>query len=122
MSTILNTTFQLPQAVISNGTTTTRGWTNTANLLLVDGAVSESNPGVGTASDVIIGNYNSNIPSNAVITGIEIEIFAYKGAQTSPVLTLTPVAVDNTSGTSLYYPYITPITTLTNTLASYVKI
>src|SRR6266403_728604 len=120
MPTIITTTFQLPQAVIANGSVTGNGWSNAHNLLLVDGDVSESNPGTGTASDVILGNYNSNIPSNATILGIEIEIFAYKGAQTSPVLTLTPTAVDDTSGTALYHPYATPITTLTGTLASYV--
>lgn len=120
MATIVTTNFQLPQSIISNGAVTGNEWTDPNNLLLVDGDVSESNPGTGVASDVIIGNFNANVPSNAVILGIEIEIFAYRGAQISPAISLTPYAVDNTTGTDLYYPYITPLNSLTQTLASYV--
>lgn len=112
MSTIVSTNFQLPTAVISNGAVTGNEWSNPNNLLLVDGDVSESQPG-SVASDVIIGNFNADLPTGAVITGIEIEIFAYRGAQTSPVITLTPVAVDDTSGISLYYPDASPVTSLT---------
>lgn len=120
MSTIISTQFQLAQAVISNGLVTGNDWSNPNNLLLTDGDVSESNPGIGTASDVIIGNFNANVPSNATILGIELEIFAYGGSQTSPALTLTPTAVDNTSGENVFYPYVTPITGLTGTLTTYV--
>lgn len=120
MATIVQTGFKLAQTVISNGAVTGNGWSNPNNLLLSDGDVSGSNPGAGVASDVIIGNFLANVPSNAVITGIELQIIGYRGSQTSPVLTLTPVAVDNTSGSDVYYPYVTPFTGLTPDLASYV--
>lgn len=120
MSTIVQTGFKLAQTVISNGAVTGNEWSNPNNLLLSDGDVSESNPGAGVASDVIIGNFLASVPSNAVIVGIELQIIGYRGSQTSPVLTIQPTAVDNTSGSDVYYPYVTPFTGLTPDLASYV--
>lgn len=109
MTTIINTGAQLGTAIISNGAVTGNQWSNANNLLLTDGDVSESNPGT-VASDVVVGNFNAaNVPSNAVITGIEIELIgAYSGAPTSPSITVTPYFLDNTSGSDVYYPYITP--------------
>ena len=120
MSTIVNTGFKLAQTVISNGAVTGNQWSNPNNLLLTDGDVSESNPGAGVASDVVIGNFLAQVPGNAVITGIELQIIGKAGAQTSPVLTLTPYALDNSSGTDKYYPYVTPFTGLTPDIASHI--
>ncbi len=119
MSTIINTEFQLATTVISNGAITGNQWSNPNNLLLTDGDVAESNPNQ-TASDVIIGNFSSaNVPSNAVITGIEIELIgAYSGSPTSPPIALTLQAVDNTTGSDIYYPYTAPVS-ITPTVTDY---
>lgn len=120
MSVILNTGYKLPQAVISNGETTGNEWANPNNILLVDGDVAESNQGAGTASDIIVGNFNFNIPEGSVITGIMLKVIGYEGQQTSPTLTLSPVAVDNTSGENEYYPYQPPYEDLTTSLATHI--
>jgi len=117
---IVSTAFLLPTAVISNGDTTGNGFTNPNNILLVDGDVASSNPGVGVASDITIGNFLTNLPQNAVVVGIEMELIGYRGAQTSPVITVTPYLYDNTNGANNYYPYITPFTGLTTTIGTYV--
>lgn len=119
MSTIVQTGFKLAGAVISNGQITGNPFTNPDNLLLVDEDVAESNPG-NVASDVIIGNFNSDLPTDAVITGIEIKVFGYRGAQESPVITLSPNALDNTSGNDVFYPYTTPFTGLTEDYDEYI--
>lgn len=110
MSTIVSTQFLLPQAVIANGAVTGSQWSNPNDILLVDGDVAASNPNQ-TASDITIGNFLANLPQNAIITGLEFELIAKRGAQTSPVITLTPYLLDNTSGNDVYYPYVTPVTT-----------
>lgn len=109
MSTIISTNFQLGTSIISNGAVTGNKWSNPNYLLLTDGDNAESTPGQ-VASDVVVGNFNAaNVPSNAVITGFEIELIgAYAGSITSPVTTLTPYFLDNTSGEDVYYPYVTP--------------
>lgn len=119
MTTIISTGFKNSQAVISNGAITGNAWLNPDNLLLVDEDVSESSPN-GSASDIVLGNFNLSIPSNAVITGIEMKIFGYRGAQTSPVITLTPYALDNTTGSDILWPYVTPFTGLTLSYAEYI--
>lgn len=113
------TQFILPQAVISNGEFTGNPWQNPDNLLLIDNDVANSQVGQ-VASDVVLGNYNLNIPSNATILGIELTIFAYRGAQTSPVISLTPYALDDTDGSNHLYAYDVPLTDLTPDLATYV--
>jgi len=118
-NTIVSTGYILPQSVISNGQTTGNAWTNPTNVLIVDGDVAQSDPGAGVASDIIIGNYNVNIPQNAVVTGITMKLIGYRGAQTSPAITVTPYLVDNTSGQDVFYPYVTPFTGLTETSATY---
>ncbi len=110
MNTIVSTQFLLPQAVVGNGAVTGNQWSNPNNILLVDGDVAASDPNQ-TASDITVGNFLTNIPQGAVITGLEFEIIARRGAQTNPVITLTPYLLDNTSGQDVYYPYVTPITT-----------
>ncbi len=119
MTQIISTTFLLPGYVVSNGATTGNAWTDPNNILLVDTDLTESNPGEGTASDIEIGGFNANLPQNAIITGIEMELIAKGGAQTSPPLTLTVYAVDNTSGQDVLYPYTAPFSGLTPTLATY---
>lgn len=110
MTTIVSTQYLLPQAVIANGAVTGTPWSNPNNILLVDGDVTASDPSE-TASDITIGNFLANLPQNAIITGLEFQLIARRGAQTSPVITLTPYLFDNTNGAEDYYPYITPITT-----------
>lgn len=110
MSTIVSTQFLLPQAVVANGAVTGNQWSDPNNILLVDGDVAASNVNQ-TASDITIGNFPTNLPQNAVITGLEFELVAKRGAQTNPVITLIPYFLDNTSGNDVYYPYVTPITT-----------
>lgn len=119
MPTILQTGFKLAQAVISNGAVTGNPWTDPDNLLLVDGEVSESNPGI-VASDVVLGNFNPDLPSDAIITGIEMKIFGYRGAQTSPPITLTPYALDNTSGEDIFWPYSPAFADLTEEMDEYI--
>lgn len=108
--TITNTGFQLCTSIISNGAITGNKWNSPNNLLLTDGRYTQSYVSAGAASDVIVGNFNAaNVPTDAVITGIEIELInAYSGAPTSPSITITPYFVDNTSGENVYYPYVTP--------------
>jgi len=113
MTTIIQTGWKTAQAIISNGQVTGNPWTDQNNMFLLDGDVAQSNPGAGTASDIIVGNFNTNLPQDAVITGIQIRLYGYRGAQTSPVITLSPNLVDNTSGTDVFYPYVTPYTGLT---------
>ena len=120
MSVIVQTGYKLPTAVISNGFTTGNEWSNPNNILLVDTDTANSNQGSGTASDIIIGNFNFNVPENSVITGIQIKVIGYEGQQSSPVLTLSPVAVDNTSGENEYYAYQPPYTGLTTELDEHV--
>lgn len=118
MSTIVSTGFKLPQAVISNGAVTGNEWLDPNNILLVDDDVAQSDPN-NASSDFIMGNYNLNLPQDAVVTGIEFKVIGYRGAQTSPVITLTPYLMDDTSGTDVFYPYVTPFTGLTLSNAEY---
>jgi hypothetical protein len=110
MSTITTTNLLLPQAVIANGAVTDNGFSDPNNILLVDTDVAASDPNQ-TASDITVGNYLVNLPQDAIVTGIEMELIAKRGSQTSPVITLTPYFLDNSSGADVYYPYITPVTT-----------
>lgn len=118
MSEIISTGFRLAQAVISNGQVTGNEFSDPNNLLLVDDDVSQSNPN-NAASDVIIGNFIHNLPQDAVVVGIEMKIIGYRGGQVSPPITLTPYAVDNTSGSDLFYAYDTPFSGFTPTMDEY---
>ena len=111
---ITSTGFSLPLAVISSN-----GFIDPNNILLPDGDFAQSVDG----ADIVIGNFdflNGGIPNNAVITGFELQIVGKAGAQTVPPLTLTIYAIDNTSGTDLFYPYTTPFTGLTPVNASHI--
>lgn len=119
MSIITSTQFKLPGYVVSNGATTGNPWLNPNYLLFVDDNLSESDANAGSASDVIIGGFNSNLPQNAVITGIEMKLIAKRGALASPAQTLTLYALDNTSGSDVLYPYIAPVS-LTASLDEYI--
>lgn len=118
MATIVATEYKLPQAVISNGQVTGNPWNNPDNILLVDGDLTESNPN-NTASDIQVGNFLTNLAQNAVITGIEMKLIAKSGAPTSPPITLQIDAIDNSSGSDVVYPYISPIS-LSQTLTEYI--
>lgn len=119
MSIITNTQYLLPTAVISNGEVTGNPWLNPDNVLYVDGYFVESNVNQGTASDFIIGNFNTNLSQDAIIIGIELELIAKQGAVTVPATTLTIYAVDNTSGSNVFYPYTAPVN-LTLDLNTYI--
>lgn len=121
MQPIIQTTgWKLPQTVIANGAVTGNQWSNPNNLLLVDGDLAESVPAAGVASDVTLGNYNFNIPQGAVIVGIEMQLIGKGGAQTNPPLTISPNLLDDTSGSDVYYPYVTPFTGMTPSVATYI--
>lgn len=118
-NTILNTNFIPPLTVISNGVITGSPWTNPNNIFYVDSQVCSSVQGAGVASDMIIGNFNVDIPTNAIITGIQMQLIAEYSALTSPIATITPYFVDNTSGQNIYYPGDV-FTGLTPDLATYI--
>jgi hypothetical protein len=107
----MNTNFLTPGSVISNGVVTGNEWSTPYNIFLVDQEYAISN---GT-SDFTIGNFNFNLPVGSVINGFEIEVIGYRGAQTSPVITLDVSAYNNVNGADDYYAYPTPITSLTET-------
>lgn len=119
MATIVSTNFNLPGYVVSNGAITGNEWSDPNNVLFVDENLAESDPNGGSASDLIIGGFNSNIDSTAVITGIEMQLIAKRGSAAIPEQTLTIYAVDNITGTDIYYPYTAPIS-LTEDLETYV--
>lgn len=98
------TTYQLPNSIIANGLTTGNPWTDQNNLLLLDGAYANSVAGATSTSDVTIGNFNFSIPVGATIQGIEYQVTAYSDTPSSPPITLTVYAEDDTSGSALYYP------------------
>lgn len=112
MSSIIQTSFQLPTYIVGNGVTTGNPVNNPQNLLFVDGdyATSSSN-----TSDVTVG-YNFAFPVNAVITGVEFQVIGFAG----PSPTSLPVYwLDNTSGTDTYYVYTPLFTGLTTVPATY---
>lgn len=113
------TGFLLATSVINNGEVTGSPWSNPNDLLLVDGQVAESNPSNGVASDVVIGNFNPDLPSNAIVQGIEIMVIGYAGSPTSPSISISPNFLDNTSGSDVYFDYTAPFTGLTQSLETY---
>lgn len=101
-----NTVFLLPQAVVGNGVSTGADFDNPNNILFVDGELATSQPGDNQASDILIGNYNVNLPQNAVVTGIEIKLIAKKGSVSVPPISVTPILVNElvNTNTYVYYP------------------
>lgn len=125
VNTIVSTQFILPAYLSQNGQVTDNTWNNTANLFLVDGDVANSNVNGGVASDVTLGGYNFlyngvSIPQNAIVTGIEMKIVGYRGAQTVPAIDLEVSFYDNSNGNDNFYPYTTPVTTLTQAMSEIV--
>ena len=123
VNTIVTTQFTLPTVIFANGQVTGNPWNNPTNLFLVDGDVASSNVNQGAASDVTVGGYNFlyngiSIPQGAVITGIELEVIGYRGAQTSPPITLDISFYDNVNGADDFYPYTTGFTGLTPTMTT----
>lgn len=118
MPTTVQTQFLLPGFVVSNGQVTGNPWTYPNNILFVDNYLSLSNVNQGSSSDMIIGGFNPNLDTDAVIVGIEMKLIAKAGSVTVPGTTLTLYAVDNTSGQDVFYPYTAPVS-LTLDLATY---
>lgn len=117
VNTIVSTGFILPQAVIDTGVVGA-SFQNPNNILQPDDQYAQS--AVAGVSDITVGNFNFNIPANAIITGIEFQVKGLRGALTVPAQTLTFYAIDNTSGTDVEYPYISPFSGLTPTNTLYV--
>lgn len=109
MSTIVQTQFKLPGFVVSNGQVTGNPWQYPNNILFVDNNLALSDVNQGSSSDMIIGGFNADLDSTAVIVGIELELIAQQGSVTVPATTLTLYAVDNTSGVDVFYPYTAPV-------------
>lgn len=114
------TNFLPPQSIISNGQITGNSWSTPENIFLVDGDFATSNVNAGSASDFIVGNFNLNIPVGSQILGIEIEIIGKRGAETSPIISLDVSAYNNVNGADDFYPYSTPITSLTEDVTTVV--
>lgn len=112
------TNFLPPQAVISNGLITGNQWQNTDNIFYVDGNYANSNSNQGSASDFCIGNFNFNIPVGSIILGIEIEIIGLTGAGTTPPVSLDVAYFNDTDGANAYFPYTSPITSLTPVIST----
>jgi len=115
---IINTGYSLPQVVISNGLVTGNEFTNPENILLPDGEFAISNTGQGVASDIVVGNFDflsGGLAADAVVTGFEVKIIGKRGNQTTPPITVQIYAIDDTDGTSNYFPYTSPYTGLTLT-------
>lgn len=110
METIVSTSYQYPEAYI-NGLTTNNDWQSPENILLPDDATAVANS--YQASDIVATNFGINLDEDAVVTGITFKIRA-KGSGT-----LTFYAVDNTSGSDVFYPYTAPFSSLTSDLTYY---
>lgn len=122
-NTIVVTPFTLPTVVFANGQVTGNPWNLPTNMFFVDGDVSSANASVGAASDVTLGGYNFqyngiSIPQGAIITGIELEVIGYRGAQTVPPITLDISLYDNVDGANNFYPYTSGFTGLTPTMST----
>lgn len=115
-----NTNFVPGQSIFSNGQITGNSWGTPGNIFLNDQQYATSDVNTGSASDFIIGNFNLNLPQDAVPTGIEIEIIGHRGAQTIPPISLDVSIYDDTNGASNFYPYTAPITSLTTNDSSIV--
>lgn len=111
---ILSQYNQIAQAIISNGLVTGNTVQNPNNLL----NTTDSTASFGATSDVIIGNFPFNLPTDAVIVGIKGIIKAQIDNNSVPAGSLTPVLVDATSGTNEYFPG-TPVVGLSNVLQEY---
>ena len=104
MTTIISTQYKLPQSIVGNGVTTGNQFSDPNNILMIDGNVANSQVGTGETSDIIVGNFTPNLPIGSVVTGIRLKLVAERGAQTVPDITITPVLVNDLSGTNEYYP------------------
>lgn len=114
----MNTEFLPPQSIVGNGVVTGNQWQNPENIFLVDQQYAQSDATQGSASDFTIGNFNINLPVGSVVNGIEIEIIGLTGSPTTPPISLDLSFYDNSGGADAYYPYGTPITSLSPTESS----
>lgn len=111
---ILNQPNKIPQAVISNGLVTGNPVQNPDNLL----NTTDSTALFGATTDVIIGNFPFSLPLDAVIVGISGTVKARVDSNSTPPGSLTPVLVDDSSGSNVYFPG-TPVAGLSNVLQEY---
>lgn len=117
-NTIQSTAYILPLSFIDNGLLGA-AWLNPNYFLLRDGLTAQSDPNEGATADVILANFNLNVPSDAIITGVQFKVRGYTGALTVPPASLTFNYVDNSSGENVYYPYTAPFTDFTQDMAEY---
>lgn len=111
---ILSQYNQIGQAIISNGLVTGNHVQNPNNLL----NTTDSTALFSATSDVIVGNFPFNLPTDAVIVGIKGIINAQIDNNSIPAGSITPVLVDATSGINQYYPG-TDVTGISNVLQEY---
>lgn len=97
------TNYLLPQTLISSN-----GWTTPQNILLDDGSYAISNATSTLTSELVVGNFLFNLPTNSIVSGIEIEIKGKRGPLTNPASTLQIYAYDNTNNNNALYQY-TPV-------------
>ena len=98
-----NTNFLLPQTLI-----TSNGWTSPSSILVQDGTYAVATATPTLTSELVVGNFLFNLPSNAVVQGIEIELRGKRGILTNPASTLQIYAYDNTNNNNALYHY-TPV-------------
>lgn len=113
---IQETIYILPLTFLYNGLVSAPV-VNPQYLLLEDTLTAQFGPN-GTA-DCAVGNFNFNIPVGAVVTGIQFTVRARVGSINVPAATLSFNAIDDTSGTIIYYPYTASFSGLTQDLATY---
>lgn len=115
---IQQTVYILPLTYLNNGLIAGE-WINPSYLLLQDNLTAEASPSQGATCDVMVGNFNFNIPVGAIVTGIKFKVRGYAGAITVPPATLAFNAVNDLSGTIIYYSYTAPFSGFTQSMAEY---
>lgn len=91
------TPFQLPTAVISNGSGV-NGWLDPTNILLVDDQFAVAS---GITNVLTVGIFNLSIPQDSTITNFTMKVRGYRGSFNT---TLQIYAVDNSTGVDISYP------------------
>lgn len=116
-NSIVETPYLLPLTFLYNGLVSAPV-VNPQYLLLEDNLTAEFGPN-GTA-DVVCGNFNFNIPTGAVVTGIQFTVRARVGSINVPAAALTFNAVNDTTGEIVYYPYTSSFDGLSQDLETYI--
>ncbi len=95
------TPFKLATFVVPN-TNNIPEWTDPTNILLSDDQYAVS---AGTSQVLLCGGFNLNLPQDASITNITLQVKGYRGSFNT---TLQIYAVDDSTGVELSYPYTPP--------------